>query len=139
MSVTFNAFREDSDGTKRIVRVSPIDDDEVGLNLANGNARAFLEFLGLYDDRAGIDGIVDMPTARRAVIRSRATFDRNVERHTRQEERQGHVVIDGVTHLDIPRLHIGGIDADYFTRRLADFASLVEGAAALGATHIGWG
>jgi hypothetical protein len=138
MSVTFNAFREDSEGTKRIVRVSPIDDDEIGMNLANDNARSFLGFLGI-DAGEYLDGIVDMPTAKRAIIRARATFEQRVDRYSRPEEKSGHVVIDGVPQLHIPRVVIGGISADYFGRRLDMFVALVEGADKLGATHIGWG
>ena len=141
MSVTFDGFRKDFDkgcdgDVMRIVRLSNRPEDDVGFNMANGNACAFLAFLGLP---AEPDGILPLADMRRVIIKARATFDRNVDAHTREPSSSGHVVIDGVTHLDIPRFHQGGIDASYFERRLAEFATLVEDVAAEGATHIGWG
>lgn len=141
MSVTFNGYRKDFDhgcdgDVMRCVKRPDAEDDIVGFNLANGNAVRFLRFLGFPSDP---DGIVTIADARRAVIRARATFDRTVGQHTREASSSGHLVIDGVTHLDIPRVHEAGIDESYFARRLDEFAKLIEDVANEGATHIGWG
>ena len=58
-------------------------EDPAFLNMSNGNARAFLAFLRLL----GSDepwGDASIPDARRAVMRARATFDRNVDNFTRE-------------------------------------------------------
>jgi hypothetical protein len=138
MSVTFSGFKLDGD-TFRTVRLPGDEEDPIGFNLANGNAIAFLRFLGFpIEEQTDLWGRADIPAVRRALIRANAQFDKRVVANERPTETHGHLVIDGVTHLDIPRFHAKGIDADYFDRRLVEFSKLVEDCATHGATHIGW-
>ncbi len=105
-------------------------EDPAHLNLANGNARSFLLFLGL-DPGEYLDGRVSMPEARRAVMRARATFDRHVGAFTREgsdRNRPGRC-----------RVIEGGIHADYFWERLAMFERFLNAIAERGATSIYWG
>ncbi len=144
MSVTFNGMRivngppsandlSRSPLLSAVTNQFPVRDpesDEVGFNLANGNARLFLEFLALPTDDC-LYGQATLAEARRAVIRARATFDRHVDDFTREgsdTKRPGKV-----------RVIEGGVDRDYFRRRLEGFAELVERLAKSGATHVTWG
>ncbi len=99
------------------------------LNMASANARTFLLFLGL-EPGAEPSGEVGLPEARRAIMRARATFARRVGTYTRagnDTKRPGRC-----------RVIEGGIDADYFTRRLDDFERFLEVVAAKGARAIYW-
>jgi hypothetical protein len=104
--------------------------DAAYLNLSNTNARAFLLlFLGLAP---GVDllGGVGMPEARRAIMRARATFDRRVARFTREgsdTKRPGRC-----------RVIEGGIDEDYFQRRLDAFERFLDAVAERGARSVYW-
>jgi hypothetical protein len=102
-------------------------DDPAHVNMANGNARAFLSFLGL-DPGEHLDGRVSMPEARRAVMRARATFGRDVGDFTRE----------GSDRKQPGRCRVieGGIDADYFSERLAMFERFLNAVAERGATSI---
>jgi hypothetical protein len=104
-------------------------DSEHYFNLANGNARAFLGFLGIDSDE--LYGELPIPAVRQKIMVARATFDRKVDDFTRpgsDTKRPGQC-----------RVIEGGIDRDYFERRLREFAALVEELAQKGATHISWG
>jgi hypothetical protein len=99
------------------------------INMASGNGRAFLEFLGV-DPGPEPCGEITMPEARRAVMRAKATFERKVDHFTRSgsdTKRPGHV-----------RVIEGGIGPDYFERRLADFERFLNVVAEKGATSIYW-
>lgn len=99
------------------------------LNMASGNARAFLHFLGLEPGDEP-SGEATMPEARRAVMRARATFDRHVGEFTRDRsdtKRPGGC-----------RVIEGGIDEGYFARRIDDFERFGNAVAARGATTIWW-
>ncbi len=100
------------------------------LNLANGNARPFLLFLGL-DPGEHLDGRASLPDARRAVMRARATFNRRVGGFTREGLNR--------KHPGRCRLIEGGIDADYFWERLAMFERFLIAVAERGASSIYWG
>jgi hypothetical protein len=110
-------------------RVSLAIDDPAYLNLANGNARSFLEFLGINPGEEPF-GEVTMPEARRAVIRARATFKRRAHKFTREEsdtQRPGR-----------PRVIVAGIDEDYLARRVDDFERFLNAVGDRGAASIYW-
>ena len=105
-------------------------EDPAYLNMSCGNGRAFLLFLGL-EPGAEPSGEIILPDARRAIMRARATFERRVWRCTREDsdtKRPGQA-----------RVIEGGLDEDYFARRLNDFEMFVGVVAERGATSIGWG
>jgi hypothetical protein len=104
-------------------------EDPAHLNLNNGNARAFLLFLGLEPGDEP-SGAVTMPEARRAIIRARATFARHVGDFTREgsdTRRPGRC-----------RVVAGGIGPDYFEMRLDSFEMFLNVVAEKGATSILW-
>ncbi len=107
-----------------------------GLNLANENAGALLGLLGLPETL----GAVDMPTARRALMRARATFDRCAPAHVRERieicgaPRES----DGVVELRPLRFVSAGADLAYLRSALERFADLLQEAAAAGATQLTW-
>ena len=124
VSVTFYGRRPD--GTPVTLDIEDLN----SLNMASANARVFLSFLGL-DSGPEPDGDVPVPVARRAVIRARATFERRACRFTRtgaDTKRPGQC-----------RVIVGGIDEDYFGRRLDDFERFLGVVVEKGATRIYWG
>jgi hypothetical protein len=132
MSVTFYGRKADG---KQVDLSVPGQEGEYGedlltpfFNLANGNARSFLTFLGLPADEY-LEGEATVPECRRAIIAARATFDRKVDHHTRpatDTKRPGQVrVIDR------------GTDRDYY-RRIVEFETFVLTLAENGATTIYW-
>jgi hypothetical protein len=123
MSVTF--YGRTDDGTTVALDI----EDPAYLNLASGNARAFLLFLGLEPGDEP-SGEVTLPEARRAVMRARATFDRHVRSFTREgsdTKRPGRC-----------RVVTGGIGPDYFAVRLDSFEKFVNAVAEKGARSIWW-
>jgi hypothetical protein len=124
MSVTF--YGRTDDGTT----VVALDlEDPAHLNLASGNARAFLLFLGLEPGEEP-SGEVTLPEARRAVIRARATFHRHVGAFIREgsdTRRPGRC-----------RVIASGIGPDYFAMRLDAFDSFLDVVAERGARSIWW-
>lgn len=121
MSVTF--YGTTIEGT----RVSIPPEHPRFLNLANGNACKFLLFLGLGD---ALCGEVRLPEARRAIIRTRASFDRRVHAFTRDSsdfKRPGKA-----------RVLTRGIDQEYFERRLDDFERFIDFLAESGAIGVQW-
>jgi hypothetical protein len=123
MSVTF--FGRKPDG--QIVAVDG--EDAAHLNMSSANARAFLLFLGL-DPGTGPDGEVAIPEGRRAIMRARATFERRVRGYPREAtdtRRPGCV-----------RVIEGGLDVEYFERRLDDFQRFVDAVVERGAASICW-
>lgn len=124
MSITFHATRADGTPIKLDIH------DPASLNFASANARVFLAFLGVVpgDDLAGE---IKLPEARRAVIRTRATFDRRVGKFTR-----------AATDTRSPgraRLTQAGIGPEYFVRRLDAFERFLDTVVAKGAVSICWG
>jgi hypothetical protein len=111
--------------------------DDLYLNLCNVNAAALLSVLGL--DPNDPCGAVEIPVARRAIIKANAT-DR-LDRFTRPDEtvygepREGD---DGVVTLRPLRIFSQGLDRNALQERLDRFSKLVEAAAVKGATHIQW-
>lgn len=105
-------------------------EDLAYLNMNNGNAHAFLAFLGL----PGCDessGDASVPDTRRAIIRARATFEKKVGNFTREgsdTKRPGR-----------PRVLQGGIGEDYFAMRLDSFEKFLNVVVEKGATSIYWG
>lgn len=131
MSITFRASVVDLSrpGGTRVVYAPCEDDDIIGFNLANGNARAFLQLLQLpaedLCDRAGIRLMAE------AVQRARASFDYRVDAVTRPTTEQ--VGPNGATFITM------GVNEAYFTRRLAEFAELLADWIELGAHFVEWG
>lgn len=104
-------------------------DDEAYLNMANGNAVAFLEFLGITPNQEdGLYGEITVPEARRAIMRARALFERRVDNFTRETFTSS----DG-------RFIESGIDREYFKRRLDSFEKFLNAVVEKGATAIYWG
>jgi len=124
VSTTFYGRRRD--GSSVVIDIA----DPAYLNLASDNARAFLEFLRL-DPGLGPDGEATLPEVRRAVIRARATFDRQASKFTRASS--------DTQHVGECRVIVAGIDEAYFERRLGDFERFVDAVAEQGATRICWG
>jgi hypothetical protein len=99
-------------------------------NFSCANARAFLEFLRL-DPGYGPDGEATLPEVRRAVMRARATFERQARRFTRASTE--------TTRLGKCRVIVGGIDEAYLARRLDDFERFMNAVVERGAVAIYWG
>ena len=123
MSVTFYGRRPDRETIALDL------EDPAYLNMASGNARAFLLFLGLQpgDD---LCGECTLSEARRAIIRARATFDRRVGGFTQggsDTKRPGRC-----------RVIAGGIGEGYFARRIDDFERFLNVVAEKGARSIWW-
>ena len=122
MSVTFYGLRADKEAIMLDM------EDAAHLNMNNGNAAAFLSFLGLpLEDGVGETTV---PEARRAIMRARATFDRHVNDFTRKgsdTKRPGKC-----------RIIEGGIDTDYFAMRLDSFEQFLNVVVQKGATSIYW-
>jgi hypothetical protein len=116
--------------------------DPRNVNLANLNARAFLVFLGVQDQREGLYGEVPIPEVRRAIIRARATFHQRARSFVRGSEivhGKPRVNHDGTVELRPVRVWVGGIDEEYLMRQLDTLEVLVGELAERGATHLGWG
>jgi hypothetical protein len=99
------------------------------LNLANGNARVFLLFLGLAPG-SGPDGDAAIADVRRAIMRARATFDRRAPKFTRRgsdTKRPGRC-----------RVIESELDAAYLERRLHDLERFVEAVVERGASSVYW-
>ena len=124
MSVTFNG----SKGGKIVRTPDEMSEDSVGFNLANGNASAFLRFLKLPNEPCGS---IAMPELVRAVQRARASFDYRVDAVTRKP-------YTGTGALGC-RVFGGGIDDEYFERRLTQFENLLADWMELGADEVTWG
>jgi hypothetical protein len=135
MSVTFNGTKVDTSvswGT-RIVRLPSETDDCVGFNMSNMNARAFLQFLQVpsANEEDGLYGSLPMANMVRLVQRARASFDYRVDALCRESfDTQG---------TRGPRIISQGIDEDYFTRRLAEFETLLADLIEAGADAVSWG
>lgn len=111
-------------------------------NLANGNARPFLALLGF--DTEDLMGSCDIPTARRALVRARATFDRVAPSLTRDGGTTYGaprvVVYDGIPTIERPaRVIEGGLTQDRIANYVEFFAELVDAAQEDEAEEIAWG
>lgn len=135
MSVTFNGTK--TDPTREYPRIVRTEDeraeDSVGFNLANGNARAFLQFLQVPTANAedGLYGSLPMADMVRLVQKARASFDYRVDALCREP-----LDAKGVRG---PRIIVGGIGPEYFERRLAEFEALLAEWMLLGADGVSWG
>jgi hypothetical protein len=123
MSVSFYGLTRE----QQPVMLDP--DDSGYLNMASSNARVFLEFLGL---EPGVEpsGETTIPLARRAIMRARATFERNVKNFVREEsdtKRPGQC-----------RVIEAGLPPEYFSLRLDSFEKFLNVVAEKGATSIYW-
>lgn len=108
-------------------------------NLANDNAARLLSLLGLGRD--DLIGNLDLPSARRAVIRAKAQFNRRAPALVRPEERlygAPHTQSDGTVELHPLRVVSQGLSADQLYARLITFEQLIVEASQQGATHIHW-
>lgn len=122
MSIDF--YGKAADGRRIVLSI----EHPAAINMANGNARAFLEFLGLPGTP---EGEITMPEARRALVYALSTMERRVKQFTREPsdtKRPGR-----------PRLLDCGITEEYFARRLIDFDRFLNAVAERGATAIYWG
>jgi hypothetical protein len=123
MSISFYGFTEDN---KPIMLYQ---EDPAFLNMNNGNAHAFLAFLGLPGCHEPSGG-ASMPDVRRAIMRARATFEKKVGNFTRNgsdTKRPGQC-----------RIIQGGNDESYFARRIEDFEKFLNAVVEKGATSIYW-
>ena len=132
MSVTFSGTAKDDTARHgvRFVSVLNAGECECYFNLANVNARAFLDFLRI-DTGEDLCGSLPLPEMRRAIIRARATMGSRVDRFTRPEA-------SGTGAMGA-RWYQQGIDPEYFEARLEQFSKHVEDLAKLGADTISWG
>jgi hypothetical protein len=124
MSVSFYGLTAD----KKPIMLD-FETDPAHLNMASGNARTFLEFLGLEPGEEP-SGDCTMPEARRAVIRAKATFERKVGSFTREgsdTQRPGRA-----------RVVMGALGEDYFEHRLNNFERFLNAVAQQGAVSIYW-
>jgi hypothetical protein len=135
---------------------------EPTLNVANVNAHALLAFLRLRDDRAylqgtlpslrssmpqvgftpdppGLDGHVELPIMRRALLRARNTFDRRAPHFVRETEvlRSARTRDDGTAEL-VDCVTSGGLSRVRLAEYLTDLEHLCAFAASHRATIIGW-
>lgn len=132
MSVTFNGTKKDpsvSWGTRMVRTSDEAAEDSVGFNLNNGNARSFLLLLEI--DERDLCGSRSMPDMVRAVQRARASFDYRVDALTRKASQ-------GAGERGC-RWFSGGVDAEYFERRLTEFSELLADWIELGADAVSWG
>lgn len=140
MGVQFTAFDERSPhpkykGAFTSVKVPLFD-------FCNANASVFAGLLGIdhmTDD--GLVGSITIAEARRAIIRTRATFDRRVKDFVRPDERfygEPSANEDGTIELRPLCMLSRGIDEAYLRKRLEDFVTFVAEAELQGATHIAW-
>lgn len=124
MSVTFVADIDDRD-------------DRPSLNLANSNARALLQAMGL--DSEELYGECSIADARRAIMRARNT---DVSDFTRAEEivhGKPREDAEGVIQLRPVRMVSFGLDVHGLNDRIDRFADMVEEGARKGARGIFWG
>jgi len=125
------------------VRLHEVDEqdweDPRQLNMCNSNARALLGLLG-FDMGDGF-GEVTVPEMRRAIVKARATFDRQAPNFTRETRtvmgRRPSTENGKVVELQ-PRMVDIGIDEQYLKEKLDKLSVLVEALAEKGATHIVW-
>ena len=118
-------------------------DHPLWLNLANGNALAFLGLLGVnVADESDMYGELTLAEVRRAIMVARATFERKAAGFTRDEESvygKPRDNGDGTIEMRPLRVHSAGLDTDRLARYLDRLAALTEALAEKGATHITWG
>lgn len=132
MSVTFSGTKVDTsvEWGCRSVRLPNETEDDIGFNLANVNACAFLRLLEVPDPD-GPYGSLPIGEMAKLVQKARASFDYRVDALCRDSiDTQG---------TRGPRIISQGIDEAYFTRRLEEFANLVADYIEAGADHISWG
>lgn len=136
MSVTFHGTKVDTSvswGTRIVRTEDEKHEDSVGFNMANGNARAFLRFLEVpsAENEDGLCGSLTIAEAVRLVQRAQASFEYRVDGVTREPlDTQG---------ARGARLIVGGLDEEYFARRLKEFSELLADWIELGADGISWG
>jgi hypothetical protein len=154
MSISFSAINENetrevtfADGqTQSFPEFVDLPEEFEFFSMSNDNAMAIFGLLGIEWDCCGT---ISIPEARRAVIRAKATFERRAPEFTEEEIHLpgGHagtrVVREGSGVTRIERMgaefHSFARDEDYLSRRVSDFADLVEAAANAGATGLSWG
>jgi hypothetical protein len=113
---------------------------EVGnptINLANENAKALFEILGLPFDNAGE---MDIPTARRAIMRamSRGSYQQ-FERPEETQYGKPREVSPGVVDLKPLRWHDPGLSEEKIKAYITRFADFVAQVIQLGGSKIRWG
>ena len=100
---------------------------EAELNLANTNAKAFLDLLDLDTDEdlygSVLTGEVTLVEASRAWMKARARFDQLVVKHTRDSDQDGN-------------FYTAGLDAAQLRSYLDKFRALIIEARDFDATHI---
>lgn len=111
-------------------------------HMSSATGRAFLTLVGLPFEPEGLCGACTLPEARRAVMRTRASFERKVGAVvTPSETLYGAPRQDdnGVVELRPFRGYDFGVDAERLQDRLERFAKFIEVAAEAGADGISWG
>jgi hypothetical protein len=122
-----------------------LDDDDTryfALNVGNAAALWPLLRFPLEDGHVPSQGEVSVPEARCAVMRARATFDREAPKHVRPTEIDHgapRAREDGTVELRPLRAYWFGLDEDGIRDRIERFARFVEAIAERGATHVAWG
>jgi hypothetical protein len=122
-----------------------LDDDDVrnfGLNAGNAALLWPLLDLPFEDGHVPPAGEVSIADARRALMRARATFEREAPKHVRPTEIEHsapRVREDGTVELRPLRAYWFGLDEEGLIGRLERFRQFVEAIAERGATHVAWG
>lgn len=132
MSVTFSGTKVDTsvEWGCRSVRLPNETEDDIGFNMANMNAIAFMRLLEIPNPEECY-GSLPIGEMAKLVQKARASFDYRVDALCRPSfDKQG---------TTGPRIISQGIDASYFTRRLEEFANLVADYIEAGADTITWG
>ena len=120
------------------------DDDPRAFGLNVGNAAALWPLLGLPLEGGHVPpgGEVSIPDVRRALMRARATFERQAPKLVRAAEIEfgaPSVQDDGTVELRPLRAIWFGLDEDGLAARLDRLERFVEAVAERGATHVAWG
>lgn len=115
-------------------------EDARRFDLNQGNAKALLAVLGFEGTEDGLVGQVELPLARRAVMRARATFDRRVPEVVRPGGLEyGAPRVEGDLILLRPvRYAEPAFTREELRTRLERFALLLEELGAMHATHVAW-
>lgn len=127
MSVDFYARGERSETLCDGTVVHPYLALENELNLANSNARAFIDFLGIDTEECdyALAGEVTLVEAKRAWMKANATFEVRAKNFVREEEVRGN-------------FFSAGLSVDQIRNYLERFRLLIVEAGDFDATHIYW-
>jgi hypothetical protein len=97
--------------------------------------------LPLEDGEVPPSGEIPVADARRALLRARATLEREAPKHVRPleiEHGAPRAHEDGTVELRPIRAYVFGLNEAAVTDRLDRFGTFVEAIAERGATHVAW-